>query len=247
MTMAKLEKQYLLRSYEGDQNNNLRLVTCMNILQDAATTDADRRGFGMEFCQKHNMTWVGNDYVIEIARLPKIGENIKVVTWPSLSGKLAARRDFAIYDEKGELIIKSASRWLLISLDKKRPLAISEILQNYEPVEEYILETNFDKIAEVNDQAEMYQYRVRYDDIDINHHINNAVYVLWAGEAVDEEWHKTHIPLRIEVNFKKEGFIGEEIEVATTTESDKTRHSVRVKGNNARELARVAIIWKKYE
>ncbi len=247
MAIAKLEKQYLIRSYEGDQNNNLRLVTCMNILQDAATTDADRRGFGMEFCQKHNMTWVGNDYVIEITRLPKVGENIKVVTWPSLSGKLAARRDFAIYDEKGELIIKSASRWLLISLDKKRPLAISEILQDYEPVEEYILETNFDKVAEPEEQAKMYQYRVRYDDIDINHHINNAVYVLWAGEAVDEEWHKTHIPLHIEVNFKKEGFIGEEIEVATAIDGVKTVHSIRAKGDNARELARAAIIWKKYE
>ena len=208
MAIAKLEKQYLIRSYEGDQNNNLRLVTCMNILQDAATTDADRRGFGMEFCQKHNMTWVGNDYVIEIARLPKIGENIKVVTWPSLSGKLAARRDFAIYDEKGELIIKSASRWLLISLDKKRPLAISEILQNYEPVEEYILETNFDKIAEVDEQAKMYQYRVRYDDIDINNHVNNAVYPLWASESISSDYRLSHTPVEIELCFKKEARAG---------------------------------------
>ncbi len=240
----KLEKKFLLRSYEGDQNNNLRLVTLMNILQDAATTDAERRGFGMDFCIKNNMTWVGNDYVIEINRLPKVGEEITIKTWPSLAGKFAARRDFAIYDENGELIIKSASRWLLINLDKKRPLSIPDTLQGYTAIDEQILETDFAKIAEPVDNLEYYQYKVRYDDIDINHHINNAVYVLWAGEAVNNVWHKTHTPVRIEINFKKEGFIGEEIEVITAMEDMKSIHSIRAKGDNARELARAAIIWK---
>ena len=245
MALDKLEKRYAIRSYEGDQNNNLRLVTLMNILQDAATTDADRRGFGLDFCLKNNMTWVGNDYVIEINRLPKVGEEIKVKTWPSLAGKLAARRDFAVYDEKGEPIIKSASRWLLISLDKKRPLSIPDVLEGYTAIDEQILETDFAKIADPVDNLKVYEYKVRYDDIDINHHINNAVYVLWAGEAVDNDWHKSHTPVRIAVNFKKEGFIGEAIEVITSIEGDKSLHSIRTKGDNERELARAEIIWKK--
>lgn len=244
MTLDKLEKVYSIRSYEGDQNNNLRLVTLMNILQDVATSDADRRGFGLDFCLKSNMTWVGNDYVVEIMRMPKVGETIKVKTWPSLAGKLAARRDFAVYDEEGKLIIRSASRWLLISLDKKRPLSIPDVLQGYEAIDEQILETDFAKITEPLENISKYQYKVRYDDIDINHHINNAVYVLWAGEAVDNEWHKTHTPAKIEVNFKKEGFIGEEIEIITSLENGRSLHSIRTKGDDARELARAAITWK---
>ena len=244
MEFDKLELPYSIRSYEGDQNNNLRLVICMNILQDAATRDADRRGFGMDFCIKHNMTWVGNDYVIEIERLPKIGENIIVKTWPSLAGKLAARRDFAIYDEKRNLIMKSASRWLLISVDKKRPLVVADTLQGYNAVDEHVLETDFAKIAEPIDNLQTYKYKVRYDDIDINHHINNAVYVLWAGEAVDTDWHSSHFPKRIAINFKKEGFIGEDIEVVTSLIGDKSLHSIRAKGENARELARAEIVWK---
>ena len=244
MEFNKLEKLYSIRSYEGDQNNRLRLVTLMNILQDAATSDATRRGFGLDFCIKNNMTWVGNDYVIEIKRLPQVGENILVKTWPSLAGKLAARRDFAIYDENGELIIKSASRWLLISLDKKRPLSIPDVLQGYEAIDDHIIETDFSKISEPEENCSTYQYKVRYDDIDINHHINNAVYVLWAGEAVDNEWHQTHIPSQISINFKKEGFLGEAIEVSTAFEKNKSFHSIKALGDNARELARAEIIWK---
>lgn len=245
MSENKLSLRYAIRSYEGDQNNNLRLVTLMNILQDAATSDANRRGFGLDFCLMNNMTWVGNDYVIEITRLPKVGEEITVITWPSLAGKLAARRDFAIYDENKELIIKSASRWLLISLDKKRPLSIPDTLEGYTAIDEHILETDFAKIAEPIDNLSAYEYKVRYDDIDINHHINNAVYVLWAGEAVDNDWHKSHTPVRIAVNFKKEGFIGEAIEVSTSITENKSLHSIKAKGNNARELARAEITWKK--
>ena len=70
MSQNKLSLNYAIRSYECDQNNSLRLVTLMNILQDAATIDADRRGMGLDFCIQNNMTWVGNDYIIEINRLP---------------------------------------------------------------------------------------------------------------------------------------------------------------------------------
>ena len=245
MALDKLEKYYAIRSYEGDQNNNLRLVTLMNILQDAATTDADRRGFGMDFCLKNNMTWVGNDHIVEIERLPKVGEEIRVMTWPSLAGKFAARRDFAVYDEKNNLIMKSASRWLLINLDKKRPLSIPDVLAGYTAIDEQILETDFAKIAEPADNLTTYRYKVRYDDIDVNHHINNAVYVLWAGEAVDNDWHKSHTPARIAINFRKEGFLGEDIEVMTAISENKSLHSVCVKGDNARELARAEIIWKR--
>ena len=67
---------------------------------------------------------------------------------------------------------------------------------------------------------------------------------MWAGEAVDNEWHKSHTPTRIAVNFKKEGFIGEAIEVLTSISGNKSLHSIRAKGDNARELARAEIVWK---
>jgi medium-chain acyl-[acyl-carrier-protein] hydrolase len=244
MNVDKLSLSYYIRSYEGDQNSFLRLVTLMNILQDAATQDADRRGFGMEFCLQNNMTWVGNDYVIEINRLPKIGKNITLQTWPSMSGKLTARRDFAIFDADNNLIIKAASRWLLISLDKKRPLPVADTLKNYIFSQEHTIDTDFAKISELEDKSETYKYKVRYDDIDINHHINNAVYLLWAGEAINNDWRNNHSPERIEINFKKEGYIGENIEVYTDVKDNTSVHSINVVGENSRELARALIKWK---
>lgn len=244
MSQNKLSLNYAIRSYECDQNNNLRLVTLMNILQEAAVKDAANRGFGLEECIKNNMTWVGNDYVIDILRNPKVDETITVTTWPSAKDKMSAGRDFMITDAQGKIIVKATSRWLLISLDKKRPLPVDGFLGEKYHISEHIINTDFPKIPEVSADALHYDFKVRYDDIDINKHINNAVYVLWAGEAVEHDWRTTRTPAKIAVNFRKEGFWGEEIEVLSQVKETTVYSSVRAKGENARELARVAIEWK---
>ena len=83
MKISKYSKQYSVRSYECDRNNNLRILTLMNILQDIADVNATELGFGLDFCIQNGMTWVGANYVLEINRLPNIHEDITIETWPS--------------------------------------------------------------------------------------------------------------------------------------------------------------------
>ena len=35
-------------------------------------------------------------------------------------------------------------------------------------------------------------FHVRYDDLDINNHVNNTVYITWALEALDCDFRKSH-------------------------------------------------------
>lgn len=50
MSIYKIEKEYLIRTYECDKNENLRLLTLMNIFQDVADTHASDMGLGLEYC-----------------------------------------------------------------------------------------------------------------------------------------------------------------------------------------------------
>ena len=85
---------------------------------------------------------------------------------------------------------------------------------------------------------------VRFDDIDLNNHVNNAVYPLWATEAVDNNFRTTHNPEYLEISFKKEGLLGEKICVETQNDGNITLHSIKALGENERELAKVRIRWK---
>lgn len=244
MILEKYAKQYTIRSYECDCNNNLRILTLMNILQDIADENAGLLGFGLDFCINNGLTWVGTNYILEIDRLPKIHETIKIVTWPSARNKLSAYRDFEVFGEDNKSIIKATSEWALISLARRRPVSVIDNLPIKDIVEFRAIDTDFPKIPEVEEFENQYKFRVRFDDIDINKHINNAVYILWACEAVDSQFRLSHSPAKISINFKKEGFIGEKIMVVTEQKSANSLHSIRTYGEDERELARVQIEWK---
>ncbi len=245
MQTDKYRKEYNIRSYECDRNNNLRILTLMNILQDMADDDAARLGFGLKFCIENGMTWVGTNYALEIDRLPKIHENIAIETWPSAKNKLSAYRDYEVFGEDGSSIIRASSQWVLINLEKWRPMSVIDNMPQHLPLNERALDTDFPKIAEISDGDSQFKFRVRFDDIDLNKHINNAVYILWAAEAVEPEFRLAHNPARIDINFRKEGYMGEKIMVTTKMDGNKSYHSIRTyDSDNERELARAIIEWK---
>ena len=79
----------------------------------------------------------------------------------------------------------------------------------------------------------------------MNKHINNAVYILWATEAVEPEFRLAHDPKKIDINFRKEGYMGEKIRVTTQMAGNKSLHSIRTyDSDNERELARAVIEWQ---
>ena len=241
--MDKYIKQYTLRTYECDKNGYLRIVTLFNILQDMADSHAADLGLGMEFCLSNGLAWVGANYHIKISRMPKIHEDITIVTWPSEERKLGAIRDFAIYDTNQNLIICATSQWILIDFVRKRPVALKDKLPQYNVINEHSLVSDFEKLPEITRTDFAKTFSVRFDDIDINMHVNNSLYPLWATEALEHTFRDNHLPCEIEVSFKKEGHLGEDINVISEVEDFQTLHSIKSLNDN-RELARLRIKWK---
>lgn len=241
--MDKFVKHYNIRTYECDKNSNLRILTLMNILQDMADSHATDLHLGLEFCLSQGLAWVGSNYHIKINRLPTLHETIKVTTWPAAEKKIGAVRDFVVEDENGNRIIVASSQWILIDFNKKKPVSLREHLPYYQVIDERVLETDFIRLPELERVDCSRQFKVRFDDIDINKHVNNAVYPLWATEAVDYDFRDTHIPSEIEIAFKKECHLQETVEVKTQM-TDTTSISSICSLTDGRELARLRINWK---
>lgn len=243
MPIEKFVKSYNIKTYECDRGSKLRVPALFNILQDAADGSAGKLGFGMEFCLEHGRSWVGVNYHIKINRLPKIHETITITTWPSDQKTLFALRDFSVTDEKGEEIIAASSQWILIDFAKRRPLNLFDNLPERMYLEERALQTDFPKIPEPVEPVLQKTFAVRFDDIDINNHVNNSIYPLWASESVDNDFRLEHEPSEIEISFKKECHYGENVEVLTN-ESNGTSISFIKSATDGRELARVRINWR---
>lgn len=241
--MQKFIKEYTIRTYECDKNSNLRILTLMNIFQDMADSHATDLGLGLAFCLQNGLAWVGSNYHIRIKRLPTLHETIKVLTWPAEEKKIGAVRDFKVLDANGTEIITASSQWILIDFARKRPVSLRDHLPAYSVIAERALETDFAKLPPVERIDCQRRFCVRFDDIDINKHVNNAVYPLWATEAVAHDFRDCSFPAEIEIAFKKEGHLGEEVEIETQMENDVSLHEIKALGDN-RELSRVRIKWQ---
>jgi len=242
--IEKFTRDYAIRSYECDRNGQLRLVTLLNIFQDAADSHANLMGLGYDFCRSRGLAWVGSNYHIKIVRLPRWHETVHIITWPSEERHFGAIRDFRVEDEKGDTLITASSQWILIDFNKKRPVCLKDNLPDYQVIPEKALESDFSKLPNTEHISLRTEVKVRYDDIDVNKHVNNAVYPLWATEAVDETFRLQHTPEELEIAFKKEGHYGETIDISTQMDDLVSLHSIQAL-SDGRELAKIRIRWKK--
>ena len=237
-------KEYLIKSYETDKNNSLRLITLMNIFQDMAGTHAYKMGVGIDYCIENQTAWVCSAYHIKIFNLPKMHEKVMVHTWPAVENKLSAIRDFVMLNKAGDVLVVASSQWVLLGLEKKRPLVMREALPDYKIFQQRALETDFPKIDNVERIDFETKFVARFDDIDLNHHVNNAVYALWASEGVSPDFRLSHSIEELEISFRREALFGEKIFVRTEMHGETSIHSVIARTDD-RELAKCKIKWGK--
>lgn len=241
--MEKFEKEFQIRSYECDKNGCLRLLTLMNILQDAADLSATSLGFGFDFCLNSGLAWVGTNYHLQISRLPVVHEKIKIQTWPSGENKFMALRDFVVFDEKGLQIIKATSQWVLVDITKKRPVSLSQYLPQYMYIDERVLGTEFAKIADIENTSFSKIFEARFDDIDLNQHVNNAIYPLWAAETLPAEFLEKYAPTEVEISYKKECLYGQKVEVKAELNGLSSTYIISCL-DEPKECARLHILWQ---
>ena len=241
--VSKYRKEYVVKSYEADCHGFLRLLTLMNFLQDIACENADVLGFGFAKCAEQKLAWVGANYLIKIWQLPKIDEEFVIETWPSATKLWGGVRDFNIKNANGEVMAAAISQWVLIDVESRRPVILSKHFPEYTVLSECALNADFSKIREIDKPQSVTEFAVRFDDIDVNQHVNNAVYPLWASESLSDDFRLTHTPAELEICFKKEALYGEKVEVWSVLENEESRHLIKDKASGA-ELAECRIKWR---
>ena len=243
MAIRKQVHTFTVKSFECDRNDTLRLLTLLNLLQDIADDSANEIGIGYDYLRTIGKAWVLIAMNVQIDRMPHLQEEITIKSWPSDTSALYTEREFEVWSASGERIIRACSQWIVIDFKTRRPMHLKECLPEYEPIrEKVILEDRFPKLPapERDDYTE--RFLVRYDDIDRNDHVNNAIYSLWASESLVPKYRIEHEPAGMIINFRKEGLFGEKILVHTQMDGDTSLHSIEAE--DGRELARVKFSWR---
>ena len=165
--IKKLVEEHTLKSYQCDRYGFMRPIMIMNELQGLAGKHADLLGAGREYCFSHNVAWVVTHMFVDIIDMPRAKEKLVYTTWPSVSGAVRSERDFEIRDEHGNLKIRAISQWVLINLETRRPVRISDYVPGWEGLDERVWDREFDKGADFI-PTKTHVMACRFDDIDVN-------------------------------------------------------------------------------
>jgi len=179
-------------------------VSIMNFLQDAASEHASAMGVsGFDLARK-NLAWVISRYQIEIKKRPSWKDQIQIETWRSPIKNLYELRQFRIVNGSNGEIVTARACWVMIKKVNNRPVRLSSYLSG-KYLEENLTSTMdiFQDLKKpVNVDFEL-PFRIRMQDLDLNGHVNNAIYVGWAIETVPEDFYRKQRPEHIDVIFHK--------------------------------------------
>lgn len=227
--MGLFEETVKIRYSEMDCDLVLKPGAMLQFLQDLASDNAEMLGFGYSYIVKHNLAWFLLKYRLEFEDYPEGIYDLTIKTEPRGYNKIFAFRDFYI-THKDKCIGKATSTWALVDLNTKSMANVSEVLADNEYMvqhEKRESDLNYGKIRlpEKFDKEKFFE--VRFDDLDVNKHVNNANYIVWAIEPLDFEFRRSHKLKTVDMMFKKELTYGSGVNVEVKVDENITTHVLK--------------------
>ncbi len=206
------ESEYFIRYSEMDYKRRLKPSAFLNFLQDTATNAADIGKFGYEQIVDKGLGWYLLKYHMEFDKYPAEVQDLIIKTEARGCNKLFAQRDFEIYTKENELLARVLSYWTLVKLEDKSIVSPSSVFEEVmRKVEKRDDDLSFNKVHQVERVDYTADFKVRFDDIDVNGHVNNMHYIVWAFEALPKEYRDNHLLKTLDMVYKKEVQYGNEI------------------------------------
>ncbi|MDR0455279.1 MAG: acyl-ACP thioesterase [Treponema sp.] len=196
-----------------DKSDLMTLDAVFNFFQEAAISHAENLGVGREAMARTNQLWILSRMSVQVNRRPQYGETITVRTWPRGGEKLFALRDFDIRDAADNPAVQARSCWLIIDMEKRRPLRPQSVMDTL-PQNEGMnalpaigsLAPGLEERPSLQKTAER---RALYSDMDYNSHVNNVSYIRWLEDAIDSSLLEQARQMRLDINYLNEILPGE--------------------------------------
>ena len=225
---------------EADCMHRIKPVLFFNHMQELAASAIEKYDirYGWSELLRQGYAWFLMKYRVEFDSFPTDVSEIKILTESRGCRRINAYRDFEVFDNTtGNRILKAASCWVVVDIENKSVINIQKEFPEFLAFEDREDDLAYQKLRPINETDFEKTFHVRYDDLDINNHVNNTVYVSWALEALDYDFRKTHNIKAMDIYFKHEVTYGEDVisKVKYDRENNVTEHTI-VNASTGEEL-----------
>lgn len=218
-----------VRFSEIGEDKRLTLDGILNYFQDSSTFHSEDIGNGMDVVENLKRVWVLSSWQIVVNEYPKIGDRIKLGTWPYDFNRFLGGRNFIMYGEDGRVLAYANSLWTYLNSENGRPARVDDrILKLYKLEPKYDMEYADRKIALPEEMESQKPLTIEVYHLDTNHHVNNGQYVKMAGAYLPQDFEIA----QMRAEYKKSALLGDIICPKVATEENKVIVSLEDEAGN---------------
>lgn len=206
------KRTYELGTYAVDFNGRIKLSTIFNYMQESAISHAHSQNYGVKKMTDKGLFWILSRAYINMIEYPKLGDKITMTTWTKGFDKIFILRDFQIFNSDNKLIANVTTNWVIIDRNKmrpQRPAILKATIDNFN--DQHAIEHIPGKIFDIDNKEHIFDKKISYCDIDLNHHVNNVRYIEMILDSFDEEYYINKQPEILHINFLTESKYGQTI------------------------------------
>ena len=179
-------------------------------VQEVAGRHFDRISMDYDALAQRGMIWAIIRQKVQITRIPRRGETIRVETWPMPTTRVAYPRSVVAYDAEGNEVFRSISIWVLMDIHSR-----SMILPGKSGVSVVgTLRGNELTAPNALPAKNLLNHRNRpvcFTDLDRNGHMNNTKYMDWIDDLIPSAFHQEHDLKELTVCYMSEAREGQEL------------------------------------
>lgn len=241
----RYSKDFSIYSYTANRFGNASLSSIFNFLIEIAWEHAQKLDWGFNELKSNNLFWVLSRVYIKTNKYPHWQDKITIETWPTGTDGIYAFREFAVKNEKGEIIINASSSWLILDLDTKRIIRPDKLSPTFRDLAQNKICRYPQKIRPNKNKENLYFSPVLFTDLDINQHFNSVKFVERALNHFGIDFLNIHEVAEIEVNYMKEGMPEDAIAVSVTKTTENENLVSLVRESDSVDLCSMKINWRK--
>ena len=208
-------QEFTLSPVLADCFGRAKPSSLLYFVQEAAGGHCELLGLDWNTLASRGLFWAVIRNRVEVTRLPKLGETIRVETWPMPTTRSAFPRATAAYDREGRLLFRAISLWVLMDTQKrtmvlpgKSGIELAGTVRGDELPSPG--STPLDAAAAV-----CCTRQVMFTELDRNGHMNNTHYPDWAADLLPVEFHREHPIRAFSVCYLAEARAGDRIRLSS--------------------------------
>ena len=208
--MNIFEEHITVPSYFVGEDSRMTVSSLFSLLTEVSNRHASLLNAGWHQLRERGYFWVITRMRMEINRMPEWTEPVLLRSWVRKSDAATSPRDYELIDANGNVIVAASSVWAILDIEHGRPQRMSAFDADFPVQERSAMEHKPQKVKALTiPEAHPEPKRVCPSDIDMNHHVNNARYIQWAFDTIDNDFRQTHKLTAMTVNFLGQAKLGD--------------------------------------